>query len=58
MLGALQVSANGDLANLGQPGRIKGIGGAIDLVANPEATRVVVLMEHVDKWRLKILEQC
>lgn len=31
------------------PGKVKGIGGAMDLVANPEDTRVVVTMEHVDK---------
>lgn len=58
MLGALQVSANGDLTNWGSPGRIKGMRGAMNLVANPEAARVVVLMEHVDKERPKILEQC
>lgn len=59
MLGGLQVAKNGDLANWGLPGRIKGMGGAMDLVSNPEATRVVVLMEHVDKkGRPKILNSC
>lgn len=31
------------------PGKVRGIGGAMDLVANPSQTRVVVTMEHVDK---------
>lgn len=31
------------------PGKVKGIGGAMDLVANPEQTKVVITMEHVDK---------
>lgn len=31
------------------PGKVKGIGGAMDLVANPSETKVVVTMEHVDK---------
>ncbi|CAK9439592.1 uncharacterized protein LODBEIA_P36920 [Lodderomyces beijingensis] len=59
MLGALQVAANGDLANWGLPGRVKGMGGAMDLVSNPANTRVVVTMEHVDKKnRPKILDEC
>ncbi|PVH75636.1 succinyl-coa,alpha-ketoacid-CoA transferase [Cadophora sp. DSE1049] len=59
MLGALQVGMYGDLANFMLPGKVKGIGGAMDLVANPEKTKVVVTMDHVDKkGNSKILKQC
>lgn len=41
------------------PGKVKGIGGAMDLVANPTQTKVVITMEHVDKkGNPKILNQC
>lgn len=58
MLGALQVGANGDLANFFIPGRtVKGMGGAMDLCSSPDQTKVVVLTDHVDKYgKAKILQ--
>ena len=60
MLGALQVGANGDLANYMIPGKVfKGMGGAMDLVSNPDETKIVVLTDHVDKnGRPKIVQHC
>ena len=56
----MEVSQAGDIANYMIPGKlVKGIGGAMDLVSNPDKTKVIVTMQHCSKnGKPKLVKEC
>lgn len=56
----MEVSKAGDIANFMIPGKLlKGIGGAMDLVSNPDKTKVIAVLEHCSKnGKSKVLNTC
>ncbi|UZJ53101.1 hypothetical protein CBS101457_002421 [Exobasidium rhododendri] len=60
MLGCMEVSSDGDLANYVVPGSmVRGMGGAMDLVSCPAKTKIIALTEHTDKnGKSKIVGKC